>query len=73
MTPEIEEEWYEYWNEESKHTEQKYLTPDTHGIIRDFIRTKLDEAYRKGREDREEELFKACDDDYDAGEVSKEV
>lgn len=30
-------EWLDFWNKESVHTEQKYLTPDTHGIVLDFI------------------------------------
>lgn len=43
-----EEEWYEFWCEESQNTEQKYLTPDTHGIIKDFIRSAILKAKEDG-------------------------
>lgn len=31
------EKWYEFWERESQYCEQKYLTPDTHGIILEYI------------------------------------
>lgn len=42
------DKWHEFWNEESKHTEQRYLTPDTHGIIKDFISETRKEAFDRG-------------------------
>ena len=39
----IDEKFYEdfgnYWSKESANCEQKYLTPDTRGIIKDFIKS----------------------------------
>ena len=44
MTKEkLKENWYKFWNEESQNTEQKWLTPDTHGIITDFFYSNLQE------------------------------
>ena len=47
-------EMRKYWNEESTYTEQKYLTPDTWGILYEgmekIIHKLQQEAYEKGRE-----------------------
>jgi len=41
----FDEKFYEdfgkYWSKESAHCEQQYLTPDTRGIIKDFIKSFL--------------------------------
>ena len=43
----VREDWFKWWNEESKYCEQKYLTPDTHSIITEFISLKLSERISK--------------------------
>lgn len=34
----IRSDWQEFWYKESKNTEQSYLTPDTHGIVIDYLK-----------------------------------
>ncbi len=33
----MRERWHEFWDKTSLYCEQRYLTPDTHGIILEFI------------------------------------
>jgi len=53
------EDWHSYWNKESQYCEQKYLTPDTHGIIKDFIRTQIEQAEQRGYEKAIKDTFKS--------------
>ncbi|HRF71054.1 MAG TPA: hypothetical protein PKV66_06465 [Candidatus Pelethenecus sp.] len=44
---ELREKWLDFWYKESQNCEQKYLTPDTHGIIIDFLTSHSTELLRK--------------------------
>ena len=52
MTPRTDEEikladeFYEFWQAESQHLDQKYLTPDTRSIIYDFLFKKFAQKER---------------------------
>ncbi|MBT9167790.1 MAG: hypothetical protein DDT19_01133 [Syntrophomonadaceae bacterium] len=48
ITDNLGERWNDYWNKESIHTEQKYLTPDTHGIIMEFLTSYGEQEYMRG-------------------------
>jgi len=42
----IMKDFYKYFEEESQHLEQRYLTPDTHSIIKDYWFSILDKAIK---------------------------
>ena len=63
MSEDWKEEFRQYWNKESIYTEQKYLTPDTLGIIYEFIEKLLSQQLQKTIADckvgRGEEILEA--------------
>lgn len=44
---ELREKWLDFWYKESQNCEQTYLTPDTHGIILDFLTSHSTELLQK--------------------------